>query len=94
MGLKQSFDCRLWLSQLLSTTRRDGIGTCLGSGNVVSPSNQLQLTVIVDTINKQVKLPLWQSLLFVQGHLCPPITHYVQTLGTLSGFLSVDHMLI
>ena len=77
---------------VITAARGGGIGTCLGSGNVVSPSSQL--TVIVDTINKQVKLPLWQSLLFVQGHLCPPITHYVQTLGTLSGFLSVDHMLI
>ena len=58
--------------------------TCLGCGNVVSPSNQM--TVIVVTINKQVKQPLWHPLLFVQGHLCPPIAHYVQTLGNLSGF--------
>jgi len=68
--------------------------TCLSCGNVVSPSNQL--TVIVGTINKQVKQPLWQPLLFVQGHLCPPIANHVQTLGNLSGFcpLSVVRTLI
>ena len=51
MGLiEQSLDCRLLLSQLLSTTRGGGIGTFLGCGNVVSPSNQP--TVIVGIINK------------------------------------------
>ena len=58
--VKQSLDCTLWVSQLLSTTREGGIGTCLGCGNVVSPSNQP--TVIVGTINKQVKQHSWRLI--------------------------------
>ena len=84
MGLKQPLDCRLWLSWLVSTTRGGGIGTFLGCGNVASPCNQS--TAIVGTINKQLKQPLWQLLLFVQGHICLPMAHHVQTLGNLSEF--------
>ena len=79
--IKQSLDCKLWLSHLLSTTRGGGIGTCLGCGNVVSPSNQ----PTVGIINKQVKQHSWQPLLFVQRHfmsahssLCADIGQFVR----------------
>jgi len=63
MGLKQSLDCMLWLSWLVSTTRGGGIGTRLGCGNVVACNKS---TVIVGTINKQVNRMAAGSRLQVQ----------------------------
>ena len=70
-----------------NTQRGGGIGKSLGWENVVSPSNQV--TVIVSTTNKHVHISFYvTNISFARTyvHMCPPKTHYVQTLYYLCGF--------